>query len=91
VADPTVENFNFDIQRTGLAPGYAQRSQGRGRALRCIRLNFGRIHDFSITPLKNMSLAERANLLAKDAKEVAAGTYGEASNSTSSLARQWTP
>jgi hypothetical protein len=60
-------DFDFDIQRAWLTPGNSKRSQGRTCGLRCIGLDFGSSHGFSITSIKSLSLAEHAKLLAKHA------------------------
>src|SRR5438093_9849630 len=67
VADPAVKYFDFNIQRPEFAPGNPNGSQRGTRALRCISLDFGSSHGFSITPIKSPSLAKRANPLAKHA------------------------
>jgi hypothetical protein len=64
-----IENFDFDIQGAGLAPGDTKRGQGGSCALRCISLDFSRGHGLKIASDENLSLAERANRLAKHAIE----------------------
>jgi hypothetical protein len=52
---------------TGLTPGNIKGCQGRSCALRCISLDLGCGHGLTLTPDPNLSLAERANPLAKHA------------------------
>ena len=58
---------DFPNRRTPLKNRIDKRSQGRTCGLRCISLDFGRSHGFRITSIKSLSLAERANPLAKHA------------------------
>lgn len=68
VANAAEQDFELDVVRRGLTSGDGGVCQRRGGAGGGIRFNFGCIHAVTILQPQNLSLAERANLVARHAK-----------------------
>ena len=78
VANTAIENFDFNVGWAGFATGDVHRIHRGNRALRSVSFYIGRCHNYELNILQSvkLSLAERANLLAKCASRCLRWTDG---------------